>query len=772
MDASDSWAARRRGVVLIAIGAVALSFAVPAAAQQSTASSTSSMAVAAADQNSASTSTSAQQADQLQEVLVTAERRTENLQRTPIAATVLSADALVQKGVVTMSDLQNASPALTFTPAGLNDDINIRGIGQVSGLPAVVPGVAVYRDGLWQPPVVTTDTLYDVERVQVLRGPQGTFVGSNSTGGAILINSMDPDFSGVHGTAQLQLGNYDDVGFQAAVNLPIDEEWAVRTAADMEQRDSFYQVYTSKLTPSPALFSHPGSLDEKNIRVSLLGKPTDDFTVLLKVEINDKSTGGYAYKPTPGTEYYGYAPANPFLLNYDTPTQNDEFSVRSSLRLEWTFGDTGITLRSLSGDQFMRVHNLEDADGTDSTLPGPPQRTTAQAVIDRPLTEEINLISPDTGRLQWVAGAFLLHDSRDIDLNERSQSIPNELLIDFQEVLKTVAAFGQISYQLTEPLQLQAGIRYTHDSLVTWAGSIRVIAVTGAPPFNINEAGSETDGVTTGKVALNWTLDPENFLYAFVAKGSKAGGFNAGTPETTFAPEIVWDYEIGWKGTYFDNHLRTSLGLFYDNYDNLQVNALNPSTGQESLVNTGRSIIKGSEFELHGRFGGFSVDAGAAYVNSRLGAIRLVNTETLPPGTDLPQCSAIERAPDCFNYAPYTVSLDGDQNPLSPEWTYNVGMQYAYPLGHNATLTPRINYSYIGSQWTTLFEKPVTDNLPAYGLWSASLTYQWKQWQVLMYGLNLANKIHVDGQFNAGSNPDFNFYGNPRQFGARISRRF
>ncbi len=761
MHAHDSRTLGRRGVAFIAIGGVALSSAVPAAAQQSTASSTSSMAVAASGQ------------DQLQEVLVTAERRPENLQTTPIAATVLNADALVQKGVVTMSDLQYASPSLTFTPAGLNDDINIRGIGQVSGLPAVVPGVAVYRDGLWQPPVVTTGTLYDVNSVEVLRGPQGTFVGSNSTGGAILINSANPDFSGVHGFAQLQLANYEDVGFQTAVNLPINEAWSLRTAADLEQRDSFYQVYTSQLTPSPAQFSHPGSLDEKNVRESLLGKPTDNFTVLLKVEIDDKSTGGYAYKPTPGTEYYGYAPANPFLLNYDTPTQNDEFSVRSGLRLDWTFTDTGIDLRSLTGDQFMRVHNLEDADGTDSTLPGPPQRTTAQAVIDRPLTEEINLISPNTGRFQWVAGTFLMHDSRDIDLTERSQSIPNELLIDFQELLRTAAGFGQISYHLTEPLQLQAGIRYTRDSLTTWAGSIRVIAVTGTPPVaTINETGSETDAVTTGKVALNWTLDPENFLYAFVAKGSKAGGFNAGTPEKTFAPEIVWDYEIGWKGTYFNNHLRTSLGFFYDRYDDLQVNALDPSTGQTSLVNTGRSIIKGSEFELHGRFGGFSVDAGAAYVNSRLGAIRLVNTEALPPGTDLPQCSPTERPPACFDYGPYTVSLDGDQNPLSPEWTYNVGIQYAYPLGPNASLTPRINYSYIGSQWTTLFEKPVSDYLPAYGLWSATLTYQWKQWQAQVYGLNLADKIYVDGQFAAGSNPDFNFYGNPRQFGARISRRF
>ena len=124
-------------------------------------------------------------------------------------------------------------------------NVNIRGIGLDSGSPAVVPGIATYRDGLWQPPILITDTLYDVDSVQVLRGPQGTFVGSNSTGGAIFINSHDPDFNGVHGYAQLQAGNYSDVGFQGAVNLPIDDAWAARVAFDEEQRDSFYNDISS-----------------------------------------------------------------------------------------------------------------------------------------------------------------------------------------------------------------------------------------------------------------------------------------------------------------------------------------------------------------------------------------------------------------------------------------------------------------------------------------------------------------------------------------------
>src|SRR6185312_3597873 len=118
--------------------------------------------------------------------------------------------------------------------------------------------------------------------------------------------------------------------------------------------------------------------------------------------------------------------------------------------------------------------------------------------------------------------------------------------------------------------------------------------------------------------------------------------------------------------------------------------------------------------------------------------------------------------PACFDYAPYTVSLSGDQNPFSPEWTFNAGLQYAIPVGPAATLTPRLNYSYVGSQWTTLFERYPTDHLSGFGLWSATVTYDWKEWTVQAYGLNLANKLYVAGQFAPGTNPYIEFCGLPR----------
>jgi iron complex outermembrane receptor protein len=731
--------------------------------------------IAAADPTQGD-SNAAPPSDQLQEVVVTAERRSENLQTTPIAATVLNADELVQKGVVQMQDLQTASPSLSISPAGLSSSVNIRGIGLDSGSPSVVPGVATYREGLWQPPIVTTDTFYDVDNVEILRGPQGTFVGSNSTGGAIFINSQNPNFDGLNGYVRAQGANYGDAALQGAVNLPIDSAWAARVAMDVEQRDSFYTNAGSQLTAVPQQFSPPGALDEKNMRFSLLGKPVDDLSVLFKLEVNDKSTGGYAYKPVPGTEYAAFASPNPFTLNYDHDTLNDELGIRASLKIDWDIGGSGVILRSTSGDQFMRVHDVYDTDGTSSTLPGPPAEVETQAIIERPLTQEFNLISPSTGPLQWILGTFYLHDIREIELNILSQGIPNSITPNFTQNIDSAAVFGQVSYQIVPSLQLQVGMRYTSDKNYTSPGEGTTInlGIPGAPPIFSSASGSERDSATTGKVALNWTVNQDNFLYAFVAKGSKAGGFNAASPtipQSSFAPETVWDYELGWKGSFLDEHVRADVGGFWNNYTDLQVGAFNPLTAGSSLINIGKSVIKGGEFELHGRFAGLHLDMGGAYVNSRLGAISLVDTETLPPGTAVPQCADGALPPACFNYLPYNVNLSGDQNPFSPEWTFNAGAEYALYFGDSGALTPRINYSYIGAQWVTLFEAP-EDYLRSQGLWSGSVTYERKAWQVQLYGLNLANKVYVTGQTAYGSNPNNEFFGNPRQFGLRLSYRF
>ena len=241
----------------------------------------------------------------LQEIIVTAERRSENLQTTPIAMSALSGNDIAQQGVRDQTYLQFATPALSMTQVGFTENVNIRGIGINLQSPVVVSGVALYRDGLFYPGNIMADEpYYDVKDVEVLRGPQGTFVGQNSTGGALLITSNSPSFDGDHANFEMQTGNYEDIQFRGAINFPLNDVWAARVAFNHESRNSFFNDVHSRLI-------QPGKVDQSNLRFSLLFKPSESFSALWKSEYNTNSTDGYAQRPIPGTAYAALAPANP-----------------------------------------------------------------------------------------------------------------------------------------------------------------------------------------------------------------------------------------------------------------------------------------------------------------------------------------------------------------------------------------------------------------------------------------------------------------------------
>ena len=720
-----------------------------------------------------------QASNELPEVVITAERRSVSLQKTSIAASVIEGGQLADKAITQMADLQKASPSLSIQGAGLTQNVNIRGIGLDSGSPQVVPGVATYRDGLWEPPILNTDSFYDVDNVQILRGPQGTFVGSNSTGGAIFITSKSPTLDNVNGYIQAKVANYSDFGGQGAINVPVSNSFAVRAAFQAETRHSFYKQIGTATT-------HPGSLDEKNGRLGFLWQASDNLKILLKTEANYKDTGGYADTPAPGTTYYPYTPADPFTLDYDTNTKNTELGVRNSLRIDWNLFGGGTILRSISGYQYLHVRNIYDTDATSQdvpfiTIPGPPfpipyqpKQVENQLVIEQPLSQEFNLISPDTGKFQWIVGFFYLHDTRKVVLTNPSDGIPSGVDVNLYTTLAAKAVFGQATYNLTSKLQVQAGLRYTHDSESNRPNDAVVIHL--PPPYGpglltIPASGHQTDSVLTGKVALNYTLNDNNYFYAFAAKGFKAGGFDLGRPIARFDPEVVWDYEIGWKANLFDNHVRTQLGGFYNDYKNLQVSAINLASGQLALRNIGKSTIKGIEASGQAKFGDWQFDFGAAYVDSKLGSLTIVDTTSPPfpnPAPNVPQCSSPGVPAGCFDYAPFLVTASGNPNPFSPKWTFNAGAQYTFKLLNADTLTPRVNYSYISSQWSTLLQlHPASDLLKARGLWSVLLTYNHGDWTAEAYADNLFDKRYVSGQFGLN-----NFEGAPRQFGLRVSRSF
>jgi iron complex outermembrane receptor protein len=693
----------------------------------------------------------------LEEVVVTAQRRVENLQDVPIAATAIAGDQLRSKGVERLSDLQFAAPSLVVTDTGLTQSVNIRGIGLASGSPQVTNGVATYIDGLFQPPIVTTNSFYDIANVEVLRGPQGTLAGANSTGGAIFITTRRPELEEFGGHALVEAGNFKSQGAQGALNVPIADTFAMRVAGNYRKHDS----YSEDTGP---FHNEPGRLDEVSGRLSALWKP-GAFEALGKVEVADKTTGGYAYRPIATTAFVSSAaPGGIRNLNYNTPTDTHEHALLSGIESRYET-DSGLIYRLVSGYQDKNVRNLFDTDATTAD-----DQTFDQKVRERQHSEEINVISPTGGALSWILGAYYQQNKIDVEILQLGGPLP--VNVEPRNEKTTTGLFAQTNYTLTPRIELQVGARYSHFKSSGVGGVFVGRGVPGFPALGLQVAdtnGDHEDGSLSGKVDVNFKLDANNLLYAFIARGSKPGGFNSSTSE--FDPEGVWDYEAGWKATLAEGHVRTQLGLFYNRYADFQFDITDLSTGQNATTNLPDATIKGIEAQVQTALGPFRFDLGAAYVDSKLSSLTFVNARRLPSGLGPlgPQCAtgAPSSPPTCFDYSPYLQTNAGGPNLFSPKWTYNVGAEYSIPI-HEHTITPRLNYAYVGPVFTTLFYSPVTDRLESRGLLSALLTFRTEVWTVEGYATNLTDKDYVTGQ--SGGNNEF--YGAPREYGVRLSRDF
>jgi iron complex outermembrane receptor protein len=228
---------------------------------------------------------------EFEEIVVTAERRRTDLQKTPIAATVLSGEKVANAGVTNVDQLQFISPAAVVNNFGQGIDFNIRGIGKAEHNSQTTTGVITYRDGVATfPGYYTAEPYYDLARVEILRGPQGTFVGENATGGAVFVTSNDPVINGGHsGYIQAEIGNYDSYGAQGAVNLPAGDKFAARVAFNALKRDSFYDIQGP--------YTGDDGVETGSVRLSTLWEPSDSLSINFKADYNYLDLSGYPSEP-------------------------------------------------------------------------------------------------------------------------------------------------------------------------------------------------------------------------------------------------------------------------------------------------------------------------------------------------------------------------------------------------------------------------------------------------------------------------------------------
>ncbi|HEY0745284.1 MAG TPA: TonB-dependent receptor [Steroidobacteraceae bacterium] len=687
--------------------------------------------------------------DTLSEVVVTAERRHTDLQNTPISATVLTGSDLANMGVTTIDQLQFATPGATIDNFGQGIDFNIRGIGKAEHNSQTTVGVVTYRDGVATfPGYFQEEPYYDVASVEILRGPQGTFGGQNATGGAVFVNTNDPVIGGgYHGYLQAQVGNYSDFALQGAVNLPISDTLAARLAFNGESRDSFYHITGPNGGPYTG---NPGKLRIGSGRLGLLWKPNDALTVLFKTDFNYLNLGAYPADPYNSTN-------DLFNISANSPQKALDRFGRSVLKIDYVLPD-GITLRSVTGYQKGITAYQADLDGTSVG-----NSFFADSVNETLWSEEFNIISRDTGFFTWIAGAYADGDKYEFPppyqflIGVPPGNLATEYLLQGTNPESAFAGFGQLSFQLASGFQLQVGGRYTEAKTTN---HVQVLQY-GLPLADTQSAKYVN---TSGKVSLNWTVDPNNFLYAFVSTGFRPGGLNVpvglGTP-AAFGAEKLTDYEVGWKVSSFDGHLRTQVDGFYDVYKNFQVTVGYPQfpTFGFELNNPNPSHLYGFEAQTQAVFGQFGADAGMTIMHSSLGRFfatdpRIASFTACDPASGPSSASCVD--------------LTGHSQTYAPNFTFNIGAQYKFALGAQDTVTPRANFGYVAPQWATLFEnRALGDHLSGRDILGAQVAWAHAKYVTTLYGTNVTDQHYV-GALNSG----LRFAGAPRQFGVRFLTSF
>jgi iron complex outermembrane recepter protein len=687
--------------------------------------------------------------DAVAEVVVTAERRHTDLQTTPISATVLSGTELADKGVTGVDQLQFATPGATIDNFGQGIDFNIRGVGKAEHNSQTTVGVVTYRDGIATfPGYFQEEPYYDVANVEILRGPQGTFGGQNATGGAVFVTTVDPKIGGGYdGYVQAQAGNYTDFALQGAVNIPISDTLAARVALDAERRDSFYNITGPN---GGAYTGNPGNLRTGSIRLGLLWKPNDALTVLLKTDYNYLNLGAYPADPYNANE-------DLFNIGVNSPQQALDRFGRTVLKADYVLPD-GITLRSVTGYQKGNTQYQADLDGTNVG-----NSYFADNVDETLWSEEFNVISPDKGFITWIFGVYADYDKYNfLPPFQFLIGVPpgskfTEYRLQGTNPEQAVAAFGQLSFQLAEGLQLQIGGRYTDAKTTNHVDVLQY----GLPLTDEQTAKFVN---TSGKVSLNWTVNANNFLYAFASSGFRPGGLNVpvgfGTP-AAFDSEKLFDYEIGWKTTGFDGHLRTQIDGFYDVYKNFQVTVGYPQvpTFGFELNNPNPTHLYGFEAQTQAVFGQFSLDAGATIMHSSLGRFFASDPRIASNAPCDPQ-----QGPSSGS----CVDLTGHSQTYAPNFSFNIGTQYKFALSAKDSLTPRLNYGYVAPQWATLFENAsLGDRLAGRDIFGAQLAWAHERFVTTLYGTNISDQHYV-GALNSG----LRFAGPPRQFGVRFLTSF
>ena len=693
----------------------------------------------------------------LDAIIVTAERREQNLQDVPISATVLTGEQLAQRGVVNLNDIQQVAPSIAINTFNRTTFINIRGVGISQSAPTANPGVDYYIDGQLIPhEQFIGHSFYDIGTIEVLRGPQGTLTGQNSTGGAIYVRTPEPEFDSAFVGADLTVGNYDRYRGVATANVG-GENIALRLAYVHDERDSF----TDNIAANAQ--SQPGNMNLDAVRGNLRLRGADGrLNVNLRGEYFNMQSDNNAVKRRNDT-----VSTDPFEIQEDAVSYQDQVGYRVSAEARYDLTNA-VAVRSLISWQDGYTHDQTDGDRTATALAVPanlptsgpntaafPGRVSQGDTVFETLIGEVNLLSTGSGPFQWVVGGFIMDESVPVTLLRDNRNTLDFVVSNSDIITEakntSYSVFGQGNYFLTDQLELLVGARYSWDKQVYTRFKVP------GPPLPAPFVSSASSEKLTGKIGLNYHIDTLGMLYVSAARGYKAGGVNL-TPNTpNFLPEENTVYEAGFKTELLDRHLRLNGAMFHSVYEDIQLSSL--VGGLPVTQNALGGKAWGAELEATAQFGGFAANMGLGYLNAEFSNSACIS-DTNAPGTD-PGC------PTNLRFVP-----EGADLPFSPKWTVNAGAQYTFPVG-TVDVTPRFQWSHLSSQLATPFVSPNTI-VPGRHLFDARVTIDLTNRHTLeVFANNLFDKTYIATQIqNSSSATGGIIYGAPRTVGVRLKVQF
>ncbi|WP_085616904.1 MULTISPECIES: TonB-dependent receptor [unclassified Pseudomonas] len=700
----------------------------------------------------------------LSKVVVTAQKREETVQEVPASISVLSGDKIRD------SSLQSANEVTRFIPnasAGTTEGHGrprwwIRGLGTGDQGANTVSPVGIYVDDVYIANISATGfPLFDQERVEVLRGPQGTLWGKNTTAGAINFISRKPTFER-SGYAKAGYGDYDDRVLEGAISDALVTD---RLAARLSFRHQGRDGYNENIADS----NDRGALEDDAARLQFLAYINDDLEANLNVHARSyHDTGGYStvsYGLRPdGTNQFGYRiDPRQGKVNYNAKYQVQIDQVGSNLNLNWQLGD--LTLTSISAFEHFTRDGFSDSDNTPQEL----QRSFAYADSQQ-WSQELRLASPRENRLNWVVGLHYFNE--DLDSRNASAALDNPFIpryynnLTYNQGTESYAIFGSSTFSFTEDFSVTAGLRWTRE---TKDINLRRVQNQGQANFS-NSDWWKPSSVSTPLVAnavqdeqntwSDWTYDltPEYQIsdnarvYLRYAYGFRSGGYNTGaTSQATVAtvnPEYLTSYELGVKSEWLDGRLNANAALFYYDYEDIQLNIVSAVNNQtvSRLANGAEGEAYGAEFELE------AVPVQNLHLNFALG---LLHTEF----TD---------------YTSGTSDYSGNKFVRAPNVSAVIGADYRIPLEVGGALVLATDWNTRSRQYFFSNDQSQNMRTGGYTLGNARVTYELPgdTTQVSAYVSNLTDKEYRNHTLPGGFQTAGVMFGDPRTFGVSVTTEF